>query len=255
MEIAGLKQSEGYDILMRLERWKSTLLHGHLPDSSDASWPDAILSGELCRVFSQLKLPKLTMRHEALVRPVLTELLDMTLSYATKVAEEDFGEIEGEEDGEEEGVGEGEGSEEGSGEGLGEGSGEGEGEGSGEGSGEGVGEGEGSEEGSGEGLRNKNVRGGGRGSTKAGRGGWDSNGSEGTKTVDEAVLQERVSGGARKENSPSPIGAAERRFRENLAKQLASQFAAAWAPKLEDLASLDEMYGTDHDIIPGEVDR
>ena len=221
MEIAGLKQSEGYDILMRLERWKSTLLHGHLPDSSDASWPDAILSGELCRVFSQLKLPKLTMRHEALVRPVLTELLDMTLSYATKVAEEDFGEIEGEEDGEEEGVGEG----------------------------------EGSEEGSGEGLRNKNVRGGGRGSTKAGRGGWDSNGSEGTKTVDEAVLQERVSGGARKENSPSPIGAAERRFRENLAKQLASQFAAAWAPKLEDLASLDEMYGTDHDIIPGEVDR
>ena len=64
-----------------------------------------------------------------------------------------------------------------------------------------------------------------------------------------------MKGDARKEKRPTPMSAAERRFRENLAKKLASQFAESWTPKLEDLATLDEMYGSDHDIVPGEVDR
>ena len=299
VEIAGLKSSADYftmdDILVGLEYWKSSLLHGHLPESKETSlgFPDAILSEEICHLFTQLKLPKLTMRHEALVRPVLTALLDMALSYVKVVAEKETGKGDEENEEDVQGVEEGHEGEEAEGEGKGEevGQGEEEGHGEEEGEGEGQGEGRGQEQvekqkqgelrgqregpgkgqwkGQGEGKResqgagreqgqeegtneNEDARRGDKGMTQVGH--RERDGSNDT-TIDEVVLQDLLKGNARGEKRPTPISAAERRFRENLAKQLVNQFAAAWAPKLEDLEMLDEKYGSDHDIVPGEVDR
>ena len=170
-----------------LGKWKKALLNGYLPEMQvDHVWPDPYLSDELCRVFSQLDLPRLTGRHQELVTPVLIALLEIALTFQKRVTQRD------------------------------------------------------------EKLKtigNENI--------------VDENS---VQYWEELALQELL------EQSQSPVtpmseGDSEEvpenpmEFRQNLATELARQFASAWAPPLGGLATLDELYGSDHGLLsPGGQD-
>ena len=170
-----------------LGKWKKALLNGYLPEmQEDHLWPDPYLTDELCRVFSQLDLPRLTGRHQELVTPVLTALLEIALTFEKRVTQRD--------------------------------------------------------------EKLKSI------------GKEDIVDENSVQYWEELALQELLEQ-SQSQVTPMNEGDSEEspenpmEFRQNLAAELARQFASAWSPPLGGLATLDELYGSDHGLLsPGGQD-
>ena len=167
-----------------LGKWKKALLNGYLPEiQQDHLWPDRLLSDELCSVFSTLDLPRLTGRHQELVTPVLTALLEIALTFEKRVTQ--------------------------------------------------------------------------REATMKSVGNENTVDENSVHYWEELALQELLD---QSQSQVTPMDEGENQenpqeFRQNLAKELARQFASAWAPPLGGLATLDELYGSDHGLLsPGGQD-
>ena len=200
VQIAGLQYDSGINntvsmIATGLDSWKQALLNGHLPDhnehSGDASsWPDVHLFNELYRTFSQLELPKLTLRHPELVPPVLSALLETALEYQRRINErKKFNSL----------------------------------------------------------TAAGNVLG------EVGQ--EDSVAYWEHLALEDMMMDQQQGDGSSSQETPISAEQDGDNFRQELATELARQFASAWAPPLGGLATLDELYGSDHGLLsPGGQD-